>query len=86
MKTYEEHNNNKVTYYSIKWLNMNTNKFDGDPVGEYQSLDAVMEYVFRWSELDVDKYNEEYKIIKLEETNISKNEVDIWIEAEKYNI
>lgn len=85
MKTYEQHNN-KETYYSIMWLNPNSNRFDGDPDGKYSSFDDIMKYLFEFSELHPELYNIEFKIIKLEETIMPKKDIDIWLETKKYNL
>jgi len=82
MKTFEQHINSD-TYYAIRWLSIPTNKFDGELEGHFKSTEEVLEYI---SHLDFDSYGEEFKIFQVQEKEISKTDVKMWKETNKYNI
>lgn len=84
MKTFEQHNNVNI-YYSILWLNTKTKEFDGDPEGRYSTFGEVMEYLVDCG-IHSDAYNVDFKIVKLDETEIPKEDVVLWLEAKKYNL
>jgi len=85
MKTYEQHNKS-THYYAIRWVSVITNRFDGELEGHFNTLDEIMIHLFDNYELDVDLYDVDFKIIKVEETEISKDDVNLWLESSKYNL
>ena len=82
MKTFEQHIDSD-TYYAIRWLSMSTKKFDGELEGYFKSTEEVLYYI---SHLDFNMYGEEFKIVQVQETLISKADIKMWKETNKYNI
>jgi len=89
MKTFEQHTNIE-SYYSVRWLNIVTSEF-GEAEGRFETLDEILKYIGfdddEFPHIDfLDKADEEFKIIKIDETHINKKELSMWTEAQKYNI
>ena len=85
IKKFEQHTN-KETYYAIRWLDLQTNKF-GEPEGMFKSIGDVLDYL---GEDVVDRMNEvydiEFIIVEIHQSKISKEDIDMWKESNKYNI